>query len=152
MMTSASIVKPSLVSSAISTRRADSIAPGPLLDDGALFCAIGVTEFQMLIDLDPISCGALESIPESITGFEWWQDEHGQHYSENGKILGSIPINFLTDEGWQVEMTYLLIEGSSLWVIGSNVISVLNILQARGDCLQLPECNSVRSKISLKAN
>ncbi len=118
----------SLVGSAASTTVNVPSETGPLVDDGAPYSAIGMTELLSLsnkLDINiPIK---LESIPSSLNGHTHWQYGTGAHSSSVRRILGSIVLTACSDTGRDVKITHLVLEGSSQWVIGRNVTRNANL-------------------------
>lgn len=51
---------------------------GPLVDDGAPFSAIGMTELRLLRHIDTSSSIKLEPIPTDLSYYKWWQFGTGQ--------------------------------------------------------------------------
>lgn len=112
---------------------------GPLLDDGAPYSGIGSTELKLIAELVcPEWNGNLDPIPDSVADRPYWQYGSGEHRSAAKRILGSVLMEARTDQGTNVQIRHLVIDGSSQWVVGRNVTSHCDILHANQNKLILP--------------
>lgn len=95
---------------------------GLLGDDGAPYSGMGIVELESLLQkILPAWNGDLDPLPKSIADRPYWQYGNGNHASQRRKILGSFVLTILSDNGNPVQISHLIIEGSSSWVIGRNV-------------------------------
>ena len=101
---------------------------GPLVDDGAPYRAIGLVELKLLQNQPDIpQTMKLEPVPDTLEGHSHWQYGTGEHASPTRRILGSEVSTVKSDSGRSVEIRHLILQGSSHWVIGRNVIRKENI-------------------------
>lgn len=101
---------------------------GPLVDDGAPYAAIGQVELNLLTEHAGIQTNCkLDKIPKSLKGHTHWQYGTGKHASPARRILGSTVLTATSDSGNSINITHLVLEGSSQWVIGRNVTRKANI-------------------------
>lgn len=102
---------------------------GPLVDDGAPYSAIGLTELHILKDqLLSNFTGKLDTIPTSLNVRTFWQYGCGNHASAKRRILGSILLTALSDDCSPIHIRHLVLEGSSQWLIGRNITGKSNIM------------------------
>lgn len=119
---------------------------GPLLDDGAPYSGIGMSELQLLSQLLlPLWNGTLDPVPDCISGRANWQYGIGDHASASKPIIGSIVLEARSDDGGKVYVRHLVIAGSSQWIIGRNVTKSCDIIRSDGNYILLPN----KSKVSL---
>lgn len=115
---------------------------GPLLDDGAPYRGMGLREFTVWQrNLLPHWKGTMDAAPDVLQDYSYWQYGDGDHSSDPGKILCSVPLCIKTDEGNVMSVRTLVIEGSSQWVIGRNVTKRCNIQHIGGNKLVLRDSN-----------
>lgn len=114
----------------------DYVYIGPTVDDGASYSSIGITELnQIRNDLIHIIT-SIDPKPPGWSRFEYLRFGGGAHASPSRKILGSVPIFVRTNSGSLASIRHLVIEGSSLWLIGRNVTRRCDILHI--------DCNRIR--------
>jgi len=119
---------------------------GPLLDDGAPYSGIGMSELQVLAHIVlPDWNNKLDPLPSTIASRPYWQYGTGEHSSDARKILGSVMLQACDDYGDKINIRHLVIDGSSQWVIGRNVTKHCDIQHIGGQFLNFPN----GSKISL---
>lgn len=108
--------------------------PGPLVDDAAPYSGVGLREFYDLQEgVMPKWNGNLEPLPNSVKGRPYWQYGRGEHSSKPRRILGSVFLITIFDQGTPVGIRHLIIDGSSSWVIGRNVTPKANINHIGGN-------------------
>ena len=101
---------------------------GPLVDDGAPYSAIGLVKLKDLAKKLGLSSNwKMAQIPSVLEGHSHWQYGTGDHASPTRRIMGSIILTATSDTGRPVDITHLVLEGSSQWVIGRNVTRKANI-------------------------
>ena len=125
---------------------------GPLLDDGAPYSGIGEHEFYILRSkLKTDFNGTFDEIPKEIAHRPYWQYGTGNHASKSKRIIGSIPIDAIYDQGNIVRLRHLVSEGSSQWIVGRNIAMHCTIQRIGGNFLELPTKNEtgVQMTISL---
>ena len=121
------------------TENEGSSEPGPMVDDGAPYCGMGLEELlKLATSIMPNWNGKLEPLPSSIISRPWWQYGKGNHASQAKKILGSVMLSLRSNEGSVLRLRHLIIEGSSPWLIGRNVTAKGNILHASGNRIEFP--------------
>ena len=114
-------------------------SPGPMVDDGAPYSGLGITELRTLSSrIMPGWNGDLEPLPDCIADRPWWQYGNGDHSSETRRILGSVYLSVRGDSGITFRIRHLVIEGSTQWVIGRNFTTNVDILNASGSCVRCP--------------
>lgn len=119
---------------------------GPVLDDGAPYSGIGMDEFKIVKPIMlPEWDGKLEELPDCIKDRPRWQYGMGSHSSKTRRILGSVMFARLTDEGNEVRIRHLIMEGSSKWVIGRNVTKCRDIIRVGDNTIQLLEDGGIIS-------
>ena len=108
---------------------------GPLVDDGAPYSAIGYIELQLL--LNSVNDVEIDPMPSCLENATQWQYGSGEHSSAPRKILGSYVLTLISDNGNEVRIRHLVLDGSSQWVIGKNVTGKCDILHAKQNALSL---------------
>ncbi len=68
----------------------------------------------------------LEEVPASIREFPYWTYGPPGHSSKGRQIIGSLMILTACNEG-HVDVRHMVMEGSTQWVYGGNVVSYCNI-------------------------
>lgn len=119
---------------------------GLLVDDGAEYSAIGAVELQLYFNTDADT--ELEDLPNTLRGKTHWQYGQGEHSSLSRKMLGSVILNLKTDSGTIVNIRHVVIEGSSQWVIGRNVTSIVNIIHIGRNAIEI-HCDGKPDYISM---
>lgn len=123
---------------------------GPLVDDGAPFSAICFFELtQWSIVILTSFDGVINPIPEILSGLRQWQNGSGTYASAPRNILCSINLTFRTDGDNEVDICYLVLDGSSQWVIGRNVTSPCDIIHGQYNALLLYSNSSAADTFSL---
>ena len=116
----------------------DETVIGPLLDDGAPYSGMGLSEFKILQEiLLPTWNGEFDPVPADLGTH--WQYGNGEHSSESRKILGSVFLNVRTDKGNNTSIRHLIIYGSSQWVVGRNVTRKCDIEHIDQNRVVLPD-------------
>lgn len=95
---------------------------GKLVDGGATYYAIGMTELCVLcsmVGLSPIT--KLDPIPTELSRYSFWQYGSGEHCSKKRAILVSIVIKCRSDLNNRIGIRHLVVEGSSQWLQGRNI-------------------------------
>ena len=116
---------------------------GPLVDSGAPYSAIGFSELCLLSHhILPHWQAELLPIPDSLDGRTIWQYGSGTHSSPQRRILGSVFLNIRSDDGDDISIRHLVLDGSSQWVIGRNVLRHCNIMQLHDYALIIPGHNN----------
>ena len=127
---------PSTSATHIHTENGNTVQLGPLLDDGAPYSGMGLEEILLLKHtIMPTFNGNLDPLPAAVVCRPFWQYGSGKHASSRRKILGSILLSLLSDQGVKVEIRHLIIEGSSPWIIGRNVTRHSDIIHRKGNYL-----------------
>lgn len=117
---------------------------GPLCDDGAPYSGLGHSELDMLLSvLLPEWDGVLDPIPDSLASRPFWQYGVGTHSSQAMPIIGSISFNAESDDGINVSIRHLVIEGSSQWIIGRNVTTHCDIIHSNGNYLRMKNGSTI---------
>lgn len=117
--------------------------PGPLVDDAAPYSGMGLVEFRALQKvLLPNWNGSFGSLPLSIKERPFWQYGSGNHASPPRRIIGTVRLQCIADQGTAVGINHLIIDGSSQWVVGRNVTSHCNIEHINGHHLSFNIPNS----------
>jgi len=112
---------------------------GPLLDDGAPYSGIGEEEFNMIQKyVCPEWTGGYGMLPDIVKNRPYWQYGIGSHASKSRRIIGSVVITARSDQGGDVSIRHLVIQGSSQWIIGRNVTSSCNMVRIGRNVLELP--------------
>lgn len=97
---------------------------GPLLENGASYCAIGHTELcQLSPQILPGRLRELDPIPDELAACRKWQYGIGEHSSLTRDMLGFVILTMKVPDRRSVEIRYLVLDGSSQWVIVDNVTS-----------------------------
>ena len=124
--------------------------PGPMVDDGAPYSGLGLTELKELAKyIMPASDGKLDTIPKGVADRPFWQYGKGAHSSPKKCIFGSVLLSICSEEGTVINIRHLVIEGSSQWLIGRNVTTKGDILHASGDILRFPSKDGTCITLSL---
>ncbi len=106
----------------------------PLLDDGALYSGIGISELKILSPyLRAKWSGNLYPLPDSISDRNHWQYGTGSHSSESRRMLGSEMLSASLADGTIVNINHIVIEGSSQWIIGRHVTAKCDIIHTNGN-------------------
>lgn len=109
---------------------------GPLVDEGAPYCGMGIVELIALYKyLLPSWDCSLKPIPSQITETPYWQYGLGSHASSRRRIMGSVLIYAESDQEVPLQIGYLVIEGSPQWAIGRNDTRFCNIPHVTRHCL-----------------
>ena len=115
---------------------------GPLLDDGAPYSGIGFHELKLLLPyLETNWNGKLSPLPKALAGRTHWQYGSGNHASDLRRMLGSIDITAILDDGTNVNITHVVIEGSSQWIVGRNVTTKCDIIHTNGYSVRAWTCD-----------
>ena len=113
---------------------------GPLLDDGAPYSGLGIHELTILSPFLHTNWNQkLDPLPAAIADSTHWQYGSGAHSSESRRMLGSIIISAKLNDGTDINIRHIVIEGSSQWVIGRNVTTKCDIIHTNGDYLKLSD-------------
>ena len=87
---------------------------GPLLDDGAPYSGIGISELKFLFPfLRNKWNGKFNPLPDSISDCTHWQYGTGTHSSDSRRMLGSVMLSASMADGALVNINHIVIEGSS---------------------------------------
>lgn len=109
---------------------------GPLLDDSAPYSAIGEVELRILLhDLGLSFPKRFDLIPQSLSGYSFFQYGTGSHSSSSRKILGSVVLTAYSDKNRVVYITHIVLSGSSQWIVGRNVTGKADIMHIDRDAL-----------------
>lgn len=133
-----------ICSNQFTTRLSNKIVElGPLIADGAPYSGIGHEEFlDLQASIMPCFNGVFDPLPPGIINRPFWQYGSGKHASPRKKIIGSICLNLLSDEGTNLQMRHLIIQGSSPWIIERNVTSQVDIIHRNGNYLEFSVSHS----------
>lgn len=116
---------------------------GPLVDDGAPWSGLGMEEFLRLQSTIMLTWdGTLDELPDLIRSRPYWQYGNGQHASQKRRILGPAVLTTQSDQGIQINIRHLIIEGSSQWIIGRNVTQYADIIHVNGNYLRFSNTKS----------
>lgn len=111
---------------------------GPLVDNGAPFCPVGNVELRAMSKrLFNQKWVIGEKSPE-LSEFDFWQYGSGSHSSSSPRIVGSVALSAVTNNGKPVSIRHLVIEGSSQWILGRKVIRKCHILHIGRHAPELP--------------
>lgn len=142
---------PAVLISNMAIFRNDSNKPcGPLLDDGAPYSALGEVELRILLDeLGLTFPRQIDPIPRSLQGFSYFQYGTGSHASQSRKILGSVVLTAYSDSNRPIDITHIVLRGSSQWIVGRNVTRKADIQHINGNALvfcvgELDERDSIK--------
>lgn len=92
----------------------DSNVPGPLLDGATPYSGIGIEELNLLSSyLKRKWNGKVRPIPDSISDKTHWRYGIGTHSSDSRKMLGSVVLSAYLEDGTEVNINHVVIEGSS---------------------------------------
>lgn len=80
----------------------------------------------------------LFQIPSAISSRPFWPYGRGNHSSEVRAIIGAIVLKAQKPEDVPVDITNLVLEGSSQWVLGKNVTDRCDIANIGESSLLLP--------------
>ena len=123
---------------------------GPLLDDGVPYSGIGHSELLILHPFIAFKYNSsFDPLPDEIESRPYCQHGSGENSSESRKLLGSVMISTLTGTSVPINIRYLIIEGSSQWVIGRNVTKHCNIIHIGGNRLEFPRLDELFQTIAL---
>lgn len=115
---------------------------GPLVDDGAPYSGIELHKFGLLkLFLVPEWNGILYPLPASIVDTPYWQYSSGQHACKPRRILGSVLVFVLWDQGTTVQIRHLFISGASKCVIGRNATCSCDIQQIEANKRLIPHAH-----------
>lgn len=120
------------------------INTGTSVDDGAPFSAIGMTELRLLRHLNPSSPVPLDPIPSSMYQYKWWKFGSGKQSSAKRLITGSVNVTVMTDNNNTVRIIYLVLQGSSQWVVGKNASRASDGLHHYCSGILMPSVNGFR--------
>ena len=113
---------------------------GPLLDDGAPYSDLSLPELTMF---SPFLCTnwnqKLDPLTGAIADRTHWKYESSARSSESRRMLGSIIISVKLNDGTNINIRHIFIEGSSQWVIGKNVLTKCDIIHTNGNYLKLSD-------------
>lgn len=115
----------------------DYVYVGPTVDDGASYSSIGLTELNQIRNELIHMITSIGPKPPGWSRFEYLRFGGGAHASPSRKILGSVPIFVQTNSGALASIRHLVIEGSSLWLIGRNVTRRCDILHINTNRIRL---------------
>ena len=87
---------------------------GPLLDDRTPYSGIGLHELKLMQPyLRTNWNGELDPFPDSISDWSHWQYVSGNHSSYSRRMLGSIIITACINDGTNVNIRQVVVDGSS---------------------------------------
>lgn len=122
---------------------------GPLPNDGAPCAVMGVVKLCFLSGLTNIDVSRLESKPKEISNYKWWPYSQWDHASTRHRILRSVNFTVLPIRPlWPIQISHLVVEGLSQWVIGRNLTSKSDIMHYSSRRVLLPPLDGVRDSIS----
>ena len=112
---------------------------GPLVDNAAPYSGIGMKEFQLIQPIiAPDWNGEFDPLPDSVADRPFWQYGSGSHSSDSREIIGSVLLTLRSNSGTAVSVRHLVIDGSSQWVIGRNIVRKCNLIYDGCNILELP--------------
>lgn len=138
----------SLVVSNIGCSSSNSL--GPILDSGAPFSAIGVTELIVLrksIGVSPLN--SYDPIPRQLASYKYWKYGVGSQSSSKRLIMVYVVLNCRSDLKCQISIRHLVIQGSSQWLIGRNMKLPCNHLRIKINRIQFSVSNGVQYYLSM---
>lgn len=95
---------------------------GPLLNDGAPYSPIGIVELKLLLDeMNLPFPDVLDLKLAVLQDFTKLQYGNADHSSQARNIIGLIVLTMHSDRGCPVDITHIVLEGSSQWIVGKNV-------------------------------
>ena len=128
----------------------ESDVPGPLVDNAAPYCALGIVELKALSpQILPDWNGKLDVIRKALNDCAFWQYGSGKQASPKRRILGSVLLSAKPDLVTPIQIRHLVLEGSSSWVIGRNVTRVCNIIHIGSNRLEFLDSNGTWEKITM---
>lgn len=80
----------------------------------------------------------LERKPAAVARYDCFQYGKGGPCSAPRKIIGSIIVPLVSYEGQTVQIRYVVVKGSSQWVIGPSITRICDIIHSSGNKLVLP--------------
>ena len=83
----------------------------------------------------------LDSLPAEIADRTHWQCSSGSHSSDSREMLDSVMISARFNDGTEINIRYIVINGSSQWLIGRNVTSKCDIIHTNWSYLKLTNRN-----------
>ena len=111
----------------------------PLLGDGAPYSRLGIHELKILSPyLRTNWHEQLEPLPAAITDRIHWQYGSASHSTDSRRMLGSVMITARLNDGTEINIRHIVIDGSSQWLIGRNVTTNCAIIRTNGNYLKLP--------------
>ena len=111
---------------------------GPLLDDGAPYSGLGLLELEMLSPyLRSNWNGKLDPLRSAIADRIHWQYGSGSHSSDSRRILGFIMVPASLNDGTIINISHIVIEGSSKWLIRRNIATKWEIIRSNGNALKI---------------
>lgn len=111
---------------------------GPLVDDGAPFCAIGDVELHALRKSLYKAKFVIDDKHQELAEFDYYQYAVGSHASSRLHIIGSVVLHATTNCRASVAIRHLVIEGSSQWVLGRNLTRTFNLVHIVRHSIDLP--------------
>ena len=117
---------------------------GPLLDDVAPYSGLGMHELKILSPyLRANWSGKLYPLPSAIGNCAHWQYGTGTHSSDSRKMLGSVMIRAKLNNRTEIKIHFIVIEGSSQWLIGNNVTTKCDIIHTYSNYLKFSNHTSI---------
>lgn len=111
---------------------------GPLLDDDAPYCGLIMHELKILSPSIRTSLNdELDPFPSAVGHLTHWQYGTGTHSSNSRRFSGSVLIRARLNDGTDLIIRHIVIEGSSQWPIGRNVSTICDIIHTNGNYLKL---------------
>ena len=106
----------------------------PLVGEGAPYSGLGVQELLRIAEDIMIGWkGNLDPLSEGVRHGPYWQYGNDNHYSTRRRIIGPIVVSMVSDMNERFDVTHVVIERSSQWVIGRNVTRKTDIIHLNGN-------------------
>ena len=112
----------------------------PLLDDGALYSGIRFNDLKLLLPyLKTNWKGKLNTSPKGIPSRTTWKKGSRNHASDSKSVLRSINATAILADGTNVNITHVVIEGSSQCIAGPVVTTKCDIAHINGYYMDLSD-------------
>lgn len=136
--------------SSFETNQTMSAPLGPMIDGGAPYSVIGVTErFVLRSSLGRPRLDKNDPMPTSFARYKFRKYGNGSHSSGERPIFGSGYLTCRSDSGCPVAIRHLVIAGSSQWPIVRNITRSCNQLRIDDNRIQFTFFNGVQDYLSV---
>ena len=112
----------------------------PLLDHGAPYSGIGFHELKLLLPyLSPNWNGKLNPLPKVLAGRTHWQYGSRNHASDSSRMLGSINVTAILDDGTNDNISHDVMKKSSQRIVGRSITTKYDFIHTDRNYLKLPD-------------